>query len=699
VQGPVVALIDDIHWAEPAFFDLLEHIVGASTGAPILLLTTARPDLLEERPQWGDGPAATRVMLPPLTDDASARVVANLLGDAGLPDDVVARIVSAAEGNPLFVEQMLSMLIDSGALRREGDRWVRADAAADIVVPPTIHALLEARLDQLGRAERAAVEPASVIGLEFAQTALVSLAPEPLRPTLGEHMATLSRKQFIRLSRAVESEPIYRFQHQLVRDTIYTGLLKRTRASLHVQFVRWADRMNADRDRALEFEAILGYHLEQAHRYMRELGPLDETGLEIGRDAARRLSNAGRRAVASGDMHAAANLLRRAVALLGEDEALRLALLPELAETLMGLGDFTAARAALDEASSGAERAGNRIVKAASRIVGMFIRLYSGEQQKDWSRETLQLTDELTPMLEQEGAHNELATAWRLVVLVHGMAGRYQLASEAVERSMAHARLAGNTRLVARNASIQSINGLYGATPVRQAIEECEALIAEGLSDRQVECSVMCTLAQLKAMNGDLDEARTLYRRGRKMLRDLGQGVNAASTGLDLARVELLGGDLTLAEHEVRADYDFLAKMGETYFLSTMAALLSRIVRDQGRDAEALALSETAEAATAADDMESQALWRAIRAPIVARAGNGELAEELARSALELVRQTEAPTLQADALCELASVLQLNGKTDEARQVIDEAIDLYRSKGNVVSAELAAARAAKLAAR
>jgi ATP/maltotriose-dependent transcriptional regulator MalT len=183
------------------------------------------------------------------------------------------------------------------------------------------------------------------------------------------------------------------------------------------------------------------------------------------------------------------------------------------------------------------------------------------------------------------------------------------------------------------------------------------------------------------------------------MLRDLGQGVNAASTGLDLARVELLGGDLALAEREVRADYDFLAKMGETYFLSTMAALLSRIVRDQGRDAEALALSETAEAATAADDMESQALWRAIRAPIVARSGNAELAEELARSALELVRQTEAPTLQADALCELASVLQLNGKTGEALQVIDEAIGLYRSKGNVVSAQHAAALAAKFAAR
>ena len=174
------------------------------------------------------------------------------------------------------------------------------------------------------------------------------------------------------------------------------------------------------------------------------------------------------------------------------------------------------------------------------------------------------------------------------------------------------------------------------------------------------------------------------------MLRELGQGVNAASTGIDLARVELLGGDLALAEREVRSDYDFLAKMGETYFLSTMAALLSRIVRDQGRDDEALVLSQAAEAATAADDMESQALWRAIRAPIVARTGNAELAEELARTALDLVQKTEALTLQADAWSELAYVLRANGKIDEARQAIAEAITLYRSKGNIVSAARAA---------
>ena len=195
----------------------------------------------------------------------------------------------------------------------------------------------------------------------------------------------------------------------------------------------------------------------------------------------------------------------------------------------------------------------------------------------------------------------------------------------------------------------------------------------------------MCTMAQLRAMNGEFEAARTLYRRGRSLLRDLGQGVNAASTGLDVARVELLAGDLALAEREVQADFEFLKQSGETYFLSTMAALLSRILRDQGRDEEAMALSKTAEEVASADDIESQILWRCIRAPLVARAGRLDEAEALSRAALAMARKTEVPALQADALTELACVLNTKRDSDEARQALDEAIVLYSAKGDRVS--------------
>jgi tetratricopeptide (TPR) repeat protein len=265
------------------------------------------------------------------------------------------------------------------------------------------------------------------------------------------------------------------------------------------------------------------------------------------------------------------------------------------------------------------------------------------------------------------------------------MAGRYRLASEAAERSMNHARTAGNETLVAKVAYILADAALLGSTHVREAITQCEQLIAEGLTNREVECRVKRRLAQLRAMNGELETARVLYRQSRALLRDLGQRITAASSGIDVALVELLGGDLALAEREIRSDLDFLTKAGSSYYLSTMTALLSRLVREQGRDDEALELSKTAESAADEDDFDSQALWRATRAPIIARAGDLEGAETLARQAVELVQRTEAPLLQADALAELAKVLKIAERPAEARAAIEQALALYRSKGNVVS--------------
>jgi class 3 adenylate cyclase/tetratricopeptide (TPR) repeat protein len=703
-ERPVIALIDDIHWAEPAFLELLEHVLDAAKDAPILMLATARHELVEERATWPDRPNASRVVLHPLSMDAAESVVLHLLGPASLPPTTVARIVKAAEGNPLYVEQMLSMLVDSRALQHDdeaaglaGMAGLAADAGDEIVVPPTIRALLEARLDRLAREERATVEPASVVGLEFTQTAIESLVPSVLRNAVPRHLSTLSNRHFIQPASARErdADTEFRFHHHLVRDTVYNGLLKRARATLHLEFVRWQDRVNAERDRGLEFEEILGYHLEQAHRYLSELGPLNAEGRAIGEDAARRLANAAERARARGDLNAAANLFKRATTLLPADHPHRISLLPDYGETLMGLGDFAGARTVLADGEAAADRLSDARVKASSQIVGMFVRLFSAEQG-EWGDDTLRRAHELIPIFERDAAHGELARAWRLIAIVHAIAGRYTLDSEAAERSIHHARLAGNDRLVARIGGHIAEIALMGTTPVKTAIEQCQQLLADGLSDRHVEGKVSCTLAQLKAMNGELQAARALYRRGRAMLRELGQGVLAASTGIDLALVELLGGDLALAEREVRQDYDFLTRAGESYYLSTVAALLSRLVRDQGRDEEALALSLVAERATAADDADSQALWRAIRAPIVARAGDLEAAESLARTAVALARQTEAPAYLADALIEMAAVLQIGGQPELARSTLAEATALYTAKGNEVAAARCAAWSATL---
>jgi class 3 adenylate cyclase/tetratricopeptide (TPR) repeat protein len=683
-DAPLVALVDDIHWAEPALLDLLEHILDHAADAPILLLATARPDLLDDKPDWGERTSSTRLVLPPLTDAETARVLHNLLGSHDVPEEVVQRIVTAAGGNPLYVDQLLSMLIDNQALRLEGGRWVPAESHAEIKVPPTIQALLEARLDNLARADRATVDPASVIGLEFARPALEAMAPDAVRPDLDKHLGILTRKQFIRPNSTAAAD-VYRFHNHLVRETVYNGLLKRARANLHLGFVRWADKVNADRDRALEFEEILGYHLEQAHRYLRELGPLDEEGKAIGRDASRRLSSAGRRAFARGDLRAAANLLGRALDVLSDGDPLRIALLPELGEVLLEVGQLAQARALVDEALAAADPQRDRRVKAAAEVVRLLLRLHGGEAV-DWTQAAAALTRETIPALMLEQAHGEIAKAWRLVALAQQNSGHLGEAADSIAKVVEHARLAGDQRLVARSSLGLTMGAFFGPTPVPDAMAQCQALIADDLADRQVQNLIVCKIALLHAMNGNCDEAREMCRRARDVLRDLAPGVRAAAASLDLAAVEMLAGDPAAAERELRPDCEMLEKMGETYFFSSMLATLARAVRDQGRDDEALEITRLAERTAAPDDFDAQVLWRCVRAPILARGGALDDAEALVRASLEIAKQIEVPDLHASAWTELAAVLRVRGAIDASRQALDEALRIYEAKGNRQSA-------------
>jgi predicted ATPase len=324
-RKPLIVLIDDIHWAEGAFLDLLRYVVRSAVG-PIVLACSSRKDLLEEHPEWGEETADIRtVTLDPLSEEESSFVVENLLGSP-LDERVRSRIIEAAEGNPLFVEQMLSMLMDDGALRRDEDgRWIVMSDVGAITIPPTISALLTARLDRLGATDRSVIERGAVIGQVFYRGAVEELAPPALRDAVALSLQSLSGKELVRqddTSHFVGQEA-YRFLHILVRDAAYQGLLKRTRSELHEAFVDWLERVASDR--LMEYEEIRGYHLEQTHLILTELAPLDDHGREVGIRGSRYLTSAGRRALARGDMRAAANLLQRAASLLpsgdGEDPA------------------------------------------------------------------------------------------------------------------------------------------------------------------------------------------------------------------------------------------------------------------------------------------------------------------------------------------------------------------------------------------
>ena len=248
-ERPLVVVFDDIHWAEPALLDLIEHIADLSRDAPLLLLCMARGELLDVRPAWGGGKLnATTVSLEPLADEECELLIANLLGSAGLPREVAERITGAAEGNPLFVEEMLVMLIDDERLVRSGDSWVAVGELADVAVPPSILALLEARLDRLGRRSAPSSNGPrwSARSSTAARSRRCSATTAP--PDLRELLVALVRRELVRPDRStLPGQETYRFRHQLIRDTAYEGLPKDLRASLHERFAGWLERVAGDR--------------------------------------------------------------------------------------------------------------------------------------------------------------------------------------------------------------------------------------------------------------------------------------------------------------------------------------------------------------------------------------------------------------------------------------------------------------------
>jgi tetratricopeptide (TPR) repeat protein len=691
-RRPLVVVFEDIHWAEAALLDLLGRVAGTAADSPLLLVCVARPELSERHQSWLERPDAQVLSLEPLPADQTALIVDNLLGGAGLDAEARTSIVTAAGGNPLFAEQLLSMLIDEGYLRRQNGSWARTGDVRTLSVPPTIDALLSARLDLLAREERAVLEPASVVGGVFQLSAVGALVDDPIRERVPTHLRTLEGKQLIEPERnpPAQEDLWFRFHHILIRDAAYHGLLKRRRAALHERFADWLDAASGERDRGVEYEEIVGYHLEQAHRCLSELGPLGDHGRELAARAAGRLGSAGRRAFARADMSAAANLLRRAVLLLPAEDPTRLALLPPLAEALMEIGEFPWAMLFLDEATGPA--AADPRLQADLVLTRLLVRHHVEDNLEQWREEVAREAQRLIPVLQEQQADAELAKAWRLLGFVHGSACRYGDAAAAVKEAAEHARRANDRRLEARNISAYTFAALQGPTPAAEAIEHCERLVTEGVSDRQAEALVLCSLAQLRAMRGDFEPARRLVRAARTLLDDLGIIVLAASTAMDCARIELLAGDLPTAEQELRRAQETLSTLGEKYLLPMLAALLAQVVYTQGRVDEAEEITRRAEELSDLDDVEPQALWRSVRAKVLAGRDLAEDAERLAREAVRLIRTTDAPGMQADALLDLAEVLRRSDRSDEALAVAAEARELYEIKGNTA----AAARATEL---
>jgi tetratricopeptide (TPR) repeat protein len=657
-ERPVLLVLEDVHWAEPTLLDLVEYLAAWASEAPLLVLCLARPDVLERRPGWADG----ALRLQPLSRDEATELVGEL---ADVADDVRSRVVEAAEGNALFVEQLLAYVMEE-------------EAQTQGALPPSVEALLASRLDRLEPEERALLERAAVVGKEFARAALIHLSPPDALAGIDGDLSTLLRKGLIRARRSPTSDDdLFRFHHALVRDVAYAGITKALRADLHE---RHGNRL-AQRE---ELPEIVGYHLEQAHRFRAELRPGDPSLPGLAQRAGERLGEAGIAAWKRADTPAAVNLLARSTSLVPA----RAELLCELGLAQRNAGQAEAAELTLEEAIDAASRDGDEGGELRARIELAHARLFS-DRHVD-SSELLALAERAIPLFEELGDDRALGRTWRQVGSVHGsFRGSMTEWQACVERALNHYRRSGWSTAGCLEELAAAL--FYGPTLVEAALARCEQLLAEP-TDRVGVAYVQTFQGGLKALAGDFDEARNALAEAETTLRELGETYSLANaTGRVLARIEFLAGDYPAAERVLHMCCKTLERVGDFAALATVAAQLANALYAQDRFEEADRWARLAETCAPRDDVNAQFSWRSAQGKLKARGGDLASGTSLALEAVRLVEATDAVTEHGHVLLDFAEVLRIGDRGAESARCVEEALSYFERKGNIASS--AAARA------
>ncbi|MGI8480347.1 MAG: BTAD domain-containing putative transcriptional regulator, partial [Gaiellaceae bacterium] len=673
----LVVVFDDIHWAESTFLDLVEHLADWSRGAPILLLCMARPELLEVRPSWAGGKLnATTVLLEPLSNGECMELVSNLVGGDDAAGRLESRIAEAAEGNPLFVEEMVSMLIDDGLLVAEDGHWAVVGDLAAVPVPPTIHALLAARLDQLGNEERAVLEQAAVEGKLFHRGSVEQLSSGAGRSLVPTQLGALIRKELIRPDKPVfAGEDAYRFRHLLIRDAAYGSIPKSVRADLHERHAAWLqEKAN---ERGVEYDEILGYHLEQAYRFRAELGEVDEESRTVGRRAAERLGAAGKRAFARLDAPAAMNLMSRATALLPSDDPLRVDLIPNV-RAIQGAADLGWADAILQDAIA----SGDPRLNAHALVQRGFLSLFFHDSEVT-AAELIDIAEDAIAVFEVAADELGLARAWRLVAQSHYLAREGRLSAEAAETALEFARRSGDRFEQQEILEWLGIALVLGPTTGAEGAAICGRLLDQFAGDPRLELILIGTLAYMVGIQGRTSEAEQLVTEGRQLAERLDETAWLFPVLLAFKMAWL--SDPVSAERNLRPLYEGLKGLGEQSHFCSVSTMLAKATYEQGRYDEADELSREAERSSRPNDVHSHIVWRGTRAKVLARRGDFEAAEKLAREAVAYAEASDFLHSHADALTDLAEVLALAGRPEESASAIEPAIRLHEAKGNVLA--------------
>ena len=670
----MIIVVDDIQWAEPLFWDLLDHLVEW-TAAPVLIVALARPELRELRPELAQvgKRVSIAVALEGLDASTTRELAARLLDTDELPGDLIDRLPESTQGNPLFVRELVQMLVDDGVLARVGDRWRLTIDADAIEVPPTILSLLASRVERLPDDERQVVELASVIGTEFDRGALTALAGADIASRLGALIDRLRRKDLVEPSGSWAGDhPVYRFHHVLIRDAAYRRLLKAHRADLHERVGLHLESAEA----SAELDVVIAHHYEQVHAYRSDLGTLDDSTRLLAAQASMRLKTAAELALAREDLSSSGGYAMRALALT-DDRRERDELLVLGCEALLSSGDVVRGAPLVEEL------AGRTIDARLSAWADCFRAQLWSLTDSDRLSEASELADAAAGRME--GLDDQAGVAKARLVRASTLArlGRVGDCEAELDLALGAARAAGDRRRTVAVLGAAPLAALWGPSPVARAGGRCLdvlRLLRITTSSPAVEATSVRCQGMLEALRGRFDSAREKFETSRTTARDLGLKHGLYETELFEGFVELIAGDPVAAEPHLVLARDGLGALGIGADAGQARALLARALLRQGRIDEADVLASAALEA-AGENLQTAVASRSVLGEIRVEQGRPDEARRLIAAALEIVERTDITIDHAIAQRSAARVADRLGNANDAQAHRAAAERLLADKG------------------
>lgn len=660
-RRPWIVLVDDVHWASQPLLDVIEHVVEWSVDSPAMLLCLGRPELLDSRPHWGGGQVnAVTMTLQPLSESETGELIDDLLVGGNLSAAAAGEIRRASGGLPLFVEQMVAMLAED-------------DAGGGVVhVPPTITALLAARLERLSPDERTVLEVASIMGQLFYIAAVDELTAAP---GVRHELESLVRKEFLRPAASdLPGQDAVGFRHALVRDTVYGTLSKGRRAELHERFGRWLEKRGETL--AIDLERFVVHHLSTAIELRDELGPRDDSGRELAVEVTARMSRlAGQ--LDQSDSIAAAGLLERA-ADLADDPLERLALQvtririaldtePEQLDRCLRITE-----AAASEASTAGSERFTRIIACHRRRL---------QTQLGVAKEPLGFEPAIALQeFDAEGDHEGVIAASLTLITDLQVRDAWTEMIPYVESLRETAERLRDVALIRQVAFIDASCIMFGQQPIESCIDRLEEMNAETREPR-LKAIFLRTEGPLLAMAGRTTAARAAIAEAERIMSEFGLIEQPVLRAFTAGLTEILLEDGAAAAAAIQPGIDSLAAQGEISYHSTLLYMLAeaRLLQDDPIGARESA--EVCRQITPADDTFSQSGWRMVLSELALADGDVEGALSLAAEALQWQLQGDQLHYRGIAYTRLAKVLLAVGRRDEARSSLESALTCFDQRG------------------